>query len=194
MMKYLFFMQAVAITLAVSLTTTTVTYAEDVFEKLFPYEYGEFEGDFEGNKWKEEQLTLPEFPNDDDLLEFTGPPGYSQYRYSIDGKSLKVGSKDGVVRYILVIASKSGSKNVYYQGLSCKKQQLKQYAYGDSSNSKLIASKLPKWEALSQRGAMGYSDNLASFYFCNHMGQVLTRDGIIHKLKYGQGEQDSEYF
>ena len=180
--------------ITLSLTIATPTYAEDVFEELFPYEFGEFEGDFEGNKWKEEQLSLPDFPNEDDLIEFTGPAGYSQYHYAIDAKSLRIGKKDSVVRYVLVITSKHGSKSVYYQGISCSKQGLKQYAYGDSGNDKFIPAKLPKWEELSQRGAMGYSDNLATFYFCNSMGVVFSRDSIIQKLKYGEGEQDSEYY
>jgi len=184
MQKYLF--------LILCLIVSPISMAEDVFEKLFPYDYGEFEGEFE-DKWKEDKLKLPPVPDDSNLIEFTGPSGHSQYQYAIDSETLNVG-KDGVVRYVVVISSKSGSKNMYYQGISCSKKMLKQYAYGDSGHNKFIASLNPQWESLRRTGALGYSDNLFAFYFCNRMGAVLSREDIINKLKYGHGEYDSEYY
>lgn len=179
--------------LTVGLLVPALSQASDVFEDLFPYEYNAIEGEFkEGKKWQEEKLFLPEFPKDGNLIEFTGPPGINHYTYSIDEESLKVG-KDGIVRYVVVIASNSGSRNIYYQGLSCSKQRLKQYAYADMEKQKFIAMKEPQWQGFRRTGALGYSDNLYSFYFCNHVGQLFSRKQIIDKLKYGHGDLSSDY-
>jgi len=180
------------IVLIFSLTISTLAFSTDVFEQLFPYDYGEFDGEFD-DKWQEDKLSLPNFPESGNLIEFSGPANYSQYQYSLDGETLKVG-KDGIVRYVAVISSSAGSKNIYYQGISCKKKMMKKYAYGDSSHSKFIVNQNPQWEMLRRTGAMGYTDNLFSFYFCNRMGAVLSQDEIINRLKYGQGEYDSEYY
>ena len=47
----------------------------------------------------ENELSLPAYPRDRDLIEFSAGPT-SDFRYFVDGNSISVGS-DGIVRYTL---------------------------------------------------------------------------------------------
>ncbi len=118
---------------------------------------------------------------------------FPQYRYAIDEKTLSVGKKDGIVRFIVVISSAPGTVNSYYQGISCHKKQIKTYAYAHSSAKKFISYSAPVWSKLSGRGAMGYSKGLAEFYFCDLFGDVLKQKAILNKLKYEKNEDQYNY-
>ena len=159
----------------------------DIFQQLGTIDE-DFSGNFEQNKWSEEITSLPELPDEQYLIEFNAVASYAQYRYAIDEKTLSVGKKDAVVRFIIVISSPSGVKNSYYQGLNCYKKQIKTYAY--ASENKLIASSQPFWKEFSDKGVLGYSKGLAEFYFCNSFDNALTRKEILNNLKYGNERLD----
>jgi hypothetical protein len=82
--------------------------------------------------WKEATTSLPPWPKDSDLIEFSVDDPSSQFRQFIDGKHISVGA-DGAVRYTLVVESRSGARNVSYEGLRCTPHgAFKIYAYGDN--------------------------------------------------------------
>jgi hypothetical protein len=159
----------------------------DIFKELGTIDE-DFSGNFEQNKWSEEITSMPELPDEQHLIEFNAVASYSQYRYAIDEKTLSVGKKDAVVRFIMVISSPSGVKSSYYQGLNCSKKQIKTYAY--SSANKFITSSQPSWKELSDNGVLGYSEGLAEFYFCGFPYRPLTRIEILNNLKYGNERPD----
>jgi hypothetical protein len=80
--------------------------------------------------WKEGTTSLPPWPNDGDLVElFVDDPGSPFHQY-IDGRHISVGA-DGAVRYTLVVESRSGARNVSFEGLRCTPSgAFKIYAYG----------------------------------------------------------------
>jgi len=80
--------------------------------------------------WQEGSTTLPPWPKDGDLVEFQVDDPSSRFRQYIDSRNIKVGA-DGAVRYTLVVESRSGTRNVSYEGLRCTpKGTFKIYAYG----------------------------------------------------------------
>jgi len=84
----------------------------------------------EGRGWKEAATNLPPWPNDGDLIEFS-VDGSPRFRYYIDGRHISVGT-DGAVRYTLVVVSRSGARNLSFEGLRCTPNgAFKIYAYGN---------------------------------------------------------------
>jgi len=81
--------------------------------------------------WKEGAASLPPWPNASDLVEFKVDDPESRFRYYIDGKHLSIGA-DGAVRYTLVVESRSGVRNLSFEGLRCTPSgAFKIYAYGN---------------------------------------------------------------
>jgi hypothetical protein len=98
--------------------------------------------------WKEATATLPPWPKDSDLVEFSVDDPSSQFRQYIDARHLSVGS-DGVVRYTLVVESRSGARNVSFEGLRCTPHgAFKIYAYGSDGRFEKTQS---EWRAIHGR-------------------------------------------
>jgi len=168
----------------------------DVWEKWDSYnqEYQENEG-VEEFVWKEGDKNMPEYPENSDLLEVSGSAAYQNYQYLIDGKNLTVG-RDGVVRYSIVIRSKSGADNVMYDGIRCTANQIKHYAYGTTGmdgKKKFIPKTNAVWKPFRSSGVTAYGATLAAGYFCDHNGVALKRNVIIQNIKYGKGPVDGLY-
>ncbi|MCK5648283.1 MAG: CNP1-like family protein [Gammaproteobacteria bacterium] len=182
---------------AVLLLSFSTTAAADVWDRVdgFSDEYQENEG-VEEFIWKEGSNNLPDYPQDNNLLQFDGPPAYRNYQYLMDEKSLIVG-QDGVVRYSIVIRSSGGADNVMYDGLRCTTNQIKNYAYGSTDmdgKKKFIRKKNADWKAFRSTGVTAYASILAADYFCDHNGAVLKRHEIIQNIKYGKGNVDGLYY
>lgn len=84
--------------------------------------------DFEEAARAEEQVPLPAFPKDGDLIEFYVSAATANHFY-VDGATLAVG-KDGVVRYALVVKTSGGATNVGYEGIRCNTGEYRLYATG----------------------------------------------------------------
>ena len=167
----------------------------DIWEKLNEHEFQENEG-VEEYVWKEQGAAIPDYPEDKNLLEISGPAAYRNYQYLIDGKNLQVG-EDGVVRYSIVIRSPNGADNVMFDGLHCTSAQVKNYAYGstDMTGKKIFFPRQKvQWQPVRSSGVTGYSAILRTNYFCDMQGAILTRQEIIQNIKYGKGEVDGLYY
>lgn len=80
--------------------------------------------------WSEELTRLPPLPQAEDLIELRLDGGPGPFRYFIDGRHLAVG-EDGVVRYTVVIRSRSGASNLSLEGIRCTARgRFKVFAYG----------------------------------------------------------------
>jgi len=81
----------------------------------------------------EEEVSLPTFPKDIDLIEFPVSAATTN-RYFIDGSTLSPG-KDGVVRYVMVIRTDGGATNVSFEGLRCATGEYRVFASGRADGS-----------------------------------------------------------
>ncbi len=138
--------------------------------------------------WAEETTVLPDYPDDEDLLEFDVDLPGSKFRYFIDTKSLGYSKADGIVRYTLVIRSKTGANNVAYEGMRCTAKEYKVYAYGNGKGA-FRAMRKPQWKPLMDTLYTRYRKDLWEFYFCAHKMVDRTPEKMIDAIKYGRFER-----
>lgn len=113
--------------------------------------------------WKEGDAQLPAYPKPADLQEFQ-ISGTTDNRYFIDASSLRVDA-DGVVRYSLVVRSKTGVENVSFEGMRCDAKEWKAYAFGRPDGT-WSADPNAQWQPIVWRSSNGYRFELFSDYFC----------------------------
>lgn len=119
--------------------------------------------DFEEKPWTEAETALPDFPKQDDLLEFHAGPT-ERNRFFVDGRTIAVGS-DGIVRYVLVLKTPGGASNVSLEGIRCDTREYKLFAVGlaDGTWSKVQS---PQWRTIENKLMNQYRATLNREFFC----------------------------
>jgi len=79
-------------------------------------------------RWQEKAVDLPAAPLPENLLPLYVSAA-TDNDFFVDVVSLTVGP-DGVVRYVLVIQSAGGARNVSFEGLRCETRERRVYALG----------------------------------------------------------------
>lgn len=111
--------------------------------------------------WQESNVVFPPAPVSLQAFEVSAA---STNRFFVDELSLSVGG-DGVVRYVLVVETQGGARNVSYEGMRCETRERKIYATGrrDGSWSK---SRNQAWEKIRDIEANRHHAALFLEYFC----------------------------
>lgn len=86
------------------------------------------EDDYESKQWQEIEVQLPAAPKDETLQAFYVTAA-SDNQFLIDLATLSVG-QDGVVRYVLLVLTPEGGRNVTFEGMRCETRQHRIYASG----------------------------------------------------------------
>lgn len=115
----------------------------------------------------EENVVPPPFPARAKLIEFP-LADVGGFRFFIDGATLSV-EKDGVVRYVLVAQSPSGTQNVSYEGLRCAAGEYRVYATGQD---RTWVPARTGWQPM--RNARRWEMALYREYFCPQ--KIAIRD------------------
>lgn len=138
--------------------------------------------DEEVPQWQEQDIQLPNPPTPDNLQAFYVSAA-SDNQFLIDLSTVSVGS-DGVVRYVLVVLTAGGSRNVTFEGMRCETRERRIYASGrrDGAWSK---SRNDGWSRIQDVNANRHHAALFLEYFCP--GGVVVRDAAeaIGALKRG---------
>jgi hypothetical protein len=131
--------------------------------------------------WQETDYTLPPFPKEEDLVEFSvdGTPNSKAY---IDKTSIGAGTQDNVVRYVMVIKSKGGAVNISYEGIRCDTNELRLYATGTRENT-WSKSRDNEWRLFKIHNRQQKS--LANYYFCPGFTSIKTSQEGIDALRLG---------
>jgi hypothetical protein len=131
----------------------------------------------------EEQVKLPPMPKQQDLVSVdTGPT--ARQAYTVDAKSLTV-SPDHIVRYTVISTSSSGSQNVSYEGIDCKSNEFKRYAYG-SKDGKWTYTRRDKWDHVSSMAQNQLHFTLARHFFCQAGLAVGKADELVERLRHNR--------
>jgi len=133
--------------------------------------------------WEEEgggRVELPAFPDETHLLEFPVDDPSQAFVYGIDPDSVAIGA-DGVVRYTVVLRSRSGARNVLFEGIRCENLQYKTYAHG-LPDDRFQLLRDPVWQELPRSGTGRYRFELFTYYLCDPTHQPLSRHEIIRRL------------
>lgn len=138
-----------------------------------------------GSEWKEQELVLPPYPDDDDLIRIDVGRYDFAYEVFVDAASLSVG-EDRILRYTVVLRSRSGVDNVSFEGIRCGLGQYKRYAYGTGGRFYPLPDS--DWTFIRSQRQDVHRAILAKDYFCPlPPGDALSE--IRHNLKSG----DSSY-
>lgn len=142
----------------------------------------DFDEDYDSKRWQEVEVQLPEPPRQDRLLPFY-VSAVAENRFYVDGSSLSVGS-DGVVRYVLVIVTPQGGRNVSYEGMRCETRERRIYASGraDGSWSK---SRNNDWVRIADQLVNRHHAALYLEYFCPIGIAVRTPEEARDALQRG---------
>lgn len=142
----------------------------------------EVEEDDEKKPWQELAVQLPPAPDAGSQLPFYVSAA-TDNRFSIDRKSLSVDS-DGVVRYVLTIATAGGARNVTYEGMRCETREHRIYASGrlDGSWSK---SRNNEWGRIKDVVANRHHAVLFLEYFCPGGVIVANTAEAVDALRRG---------
>ncbi len=137
----------------------------------------------EGEAWKENDLKIPPYPDDSDLMELQLYDPNNRFTYYMDEESLDVSEADYVVRYTLVIESKSGTRNIFYEGMRCNTLEYKTYAFG-TGKGKFRPSRKPEWKSMLDSGYKKLRMDLMEFYLCDPRKLPRKKSEIVTRIKY----------
>jgi len=131
--------------------------------------------------WKElDAATPPAFEAQRVIL--LDMPKHLTTRVGVDPDTLQIGS-DGIVRYVVVMQSPSGSVNASYEGLRCLTGEVKVYArHGSSAKWTPVAK--PEWRPLNSNQPSPHALALARQGVCDgRSAPAVSVSKIISNLK-----------
>jgi hypothetical protein len=123
----------------------------------------DFDEEYDVKQWQEMAVLMPAAPNKDALIQFYVSAA-TENQFFIDGDTLSVG-EDGVVRYVLIVQTAGGARNISYEGMRCVTRERRIYASGrlDGSWSK---SRNNEWVRIRDAAANRHYAELFLEYFC----------------------------
>lgn len=136
----------------------------------------------DGSKWQEGEVTIPKFPNRDDLIKVEVDRVDMPFSFYIDPASLSVG-KDSITRYTVVIESDTGASNVMYEGIRCWTNEYQTYAYGTYDNA-FSKARSSSWKKITSSGAMAHRYNFKRYYLCSNHGRPLQIRESLRRIRY----------
>jgi hypothetical protein len=129
-------------------------------------------------------IKLPPYFKEGDLMEFEATRA-SSMRFYVDRASISVGD-DLVVRYTLVARGPQGGENVSYEGIHCKGNTHRIYAFGRSDRT---------WRPVDLGWQMTdklWSRVLRRDYFCpNHRAIFNVAEGIDALRRGGHPDREN---
>ena len=145
-----------------------------------PSALAEDDGDDEQKPWQEIEVQFPPAPVRSNLLPLYVSAATAN-KFYVDGATLSVGT-DGVIRYVMVVETPEGGRNVTFEGMRCEARGRRIYASGrlDGTWSKARKS---EWERIQDAYANRQHAALFLEYFCPNGISVRSaaeaRDALV---------------
>lgn len=131
--------------------------------------------------WKESEVPAPPAFRPDRLI-YLEMPRYVSVKVGVDPETLRI-TDDGIVRYVVVAASSSGSLNASYEGIRCVTGEVKIYAR-QSAAGKWNALPDPQWKSLNGNQPSMHALALARQGVCDGRAAAsYSTSEIVRKLK-----------
>ena len=138
-----------------------------------------FDDEFDEKPWAEVEVQLPVYPEDANLIPFR-VGAIEDTQFFIDGSSLSVG-EDGVVRYVALVVSSSGARNVSYEGMRCATAERRLYAFGRADRT-WSKARNAQWLKI-RGGSNSHVVELFTNYFCRSSSVVTNADDARRVLR-----------
>ncbi|SDV49563.1 CNP1-like family protein [Chitinasiproducens palmae] len=141
--------------------------------------------------WHEQAIgALPPLPREEDLLPFT-VSNLSRFKYSLDARSLTVG-KDGVIRYVVVIETPAGARNVRYEGIHCAGSEWRLYSGANEAGTAWDGASTP-WLQIEPSNLNAYHAALSTAFFCDNRMPADNAQQIVRNVRYNRTISDRDY-
>lgn len=108
-------------------------------------------------------------------------PRYVSMEFGIDPATLAI-TPDGIVRYVMLAVSPSGTVNAFYEGIRCTTGEVKAYARANASGVWTLV-KDPEWRRLNDRQPSKHALALARQGACEGNTSANSTAEILRKLK-----------
>ena len=104
--------------------------------------------------------------------------------YGVDPATLRIGN-DGIVRYVVVATSRTGTRNVMYEGIRCSSGEFKTYARHSAEGGWRPVDK-PEWRSVFGNMPSRHAVQLARTGVCSNSAPASSVGEIVQRLKtYG---------
>ncbi|WP_306605457.1 CNP1-like family protein [Azonexus sp.] len=123
----------------------------------------DFDEAYETRQWQEVEHSLPGAPKQEAMQSFY-VSATSTNVFSIDLSSLTVG-QDGVVRYVLLVDTPGGVRNITYEGIRCETAERRIYASG-RRDGRWSKSRNNSWSRIRDIPPNRHHAELFVEYFC----------------------------
>ena len=130
--------------------------------------------------WKEGEVPLPPAFDVGKLLVFDVSTG-SSLVYGVDPATLRIGN-DGIVRYVMVATSRTGARNVMYEGIRCSSGEFKTYARYSAEGVWRPVDK-PEWRSMFGNMPSRHAVQLARTAACSNSAPTSSVEEIVRRLK-----------
>jgi hypothetical protein len=105
----------------------------------------------------------------------------SSLRFGVDPQTLSI-SKDGIVRFVVVARSSSGTINAMFEGIRCSTGEFKTYArYNPSSGWNQVSD--PQWASMVGSRNSTHTYQLSRQGACPDGGTPIRVDDIVRDLR-----------
>lgn len=138
-----------------------------------------------GAPWRELPTEIPARVNEKALVELPVDRRGSPFDYLVDTSAL-TRKADNVVRYVVVVRSSTGARNILYEGLRCDTGEYKTYAFGDSAG-RLRPVRTPRWRPVTAGDAFRFRHELLTVWLCD--GPLARRPAeAVRRIRHGAEE------
>ncbi|WP_249661001.1 CNP1-like family protein [Variovorax sp. PCZ-1] len=132
--------------------------------------------------WKESEVPPPP-AFDLKRLVRVEMPVQSLLKWGVDPDTVKI-TKDGIIRYVVVAQSSSGTVNAMYEGIRCNKAEFRRYAR-HNPGSGWVKSTDQDWTSLRQTGASRHPETLARSGLCDGSATPTSVAEAMKRLNSG---------
>jgi hypothetical protein len=112
----------------------------------------------------------------------------SQLRWGVDPDTVKI-TPDGMVRYVLVAQSESGTVNAMYEGLRCATAEFKLYARHTPGAGWSVVQN-PNWQSLREPGRSNHTSMVAKAGLCDGRAPPTSVREAVQRLRSGGRTHD----
>lgn len=141
----------------------------------------DYDNDREIKPWSELQAKIPPYPKDENLVAFEAGAA-TAHRFFVDPGSISIG-EDGVLRYIMVVRTAGGAKNVTFEGMRCETREQKTYAIGQRDGT-WARARDPQWRRIEYREINRHHGVLYRDFFCSGKFVAGSAKDIVSRLRY----------
>lgn len=115
------------------------------------------------------------------LLGFAVPGADTGFHYALVPGSITL-ARGGIVRYVVVIDTPHGTRNVLYEGLRCSTRKYETYAVGVGAGPFSPIAR-PRWRPVLEGEADAFRGVLYRDYLCDSFGAPRTPQAVLHLLR-----------